>query len=115
LAAGPRQAGGQPEPVPDGLLDLLLAGPGVDCDDVLLAAEDVQPGIGLRVVFAEPDGERFLGVVLAPDQLAAAGVALPLYVPPEDVPDRDVLEVELLGEQLRVSSLAARSMTGTQG
>jgi hypothetical protein len=78
LAAGPRQAEGQPEPVPDGLLDLLLAGPGVDCDDVFLAAEDVQHGIGLCVVFAEPDGERFLGVVIAPDQLAAAGVALPL-------------------------------------
>ena len=56
LAAGPRQAEGQPEPVPDGLLDLLLAWPGVDCDDVLLAAEDVQHGIGLCVVFAEPDG-----------------------------------------------------------
>ena len=32
-------------------------------------------GIGLGVVLAEPDGEHLLGVVLAPDQLAAAGVA----------------------------------------
>src|SRR5580704_16485499 len=79
LAARRRQAGGrQPEPVPDGLLDLLLAWPGVHRDDVLLAAEDLEHGIGLGVVLAEPDGERLLGVVLAPDQLAAARVAPPV-------------------------------------
>src|SRR5580692_3408719 len=79
LAARRRQAGGrQPEPVPDGLLDLLLCWPGVHRDDVLLAAEDLEHGIGLLVVLAEPDGERLLGVVLAPDQLAAAGVAPPV-------------------------------------
>ena len=186
-----------------------LPWPGVHRDHVLLAAEDVQHGIGLHVVLAEPDGERLLGIILAPEQLAAAGVApalvgravvnqavvhpaaraqppgehpardlavgqvevdhpvdvvalqeelrLPLVareavddeavvpvvlpepyphdsldevvadqqsrchrapdlraelrmmldVPPEDVPDRDVLEIELLGEQFCVSSLAA--------
>src|SRR6478672_11360863 len=79
LAARRRQEGGrQPEAVPDGLLDLLLAWPGVHCDDVLLAAEDLEHGIGLLVVLAEPDGERLLGVVLAPDQLAAAGIAPPV-------------------------------------
>ena len=56
-------------------MDLLFARAGVHRDDVLLAAEDVQHGIGLRVVLVEPDGERLLGVILAPDQLAAAGVA----------------------------------------
>jgi hypothetical protein len=30
-----------------------------------------------------------------------------LDVPPEDIPDSDVLEVEVPGEQFRVSSLAA--------
>ena len=54
------------------------AGPGVHGDDVLFAAEDLEHGIGLLVVLAEPDGERLLGVVLAPDQLAAAGVAPPV-------------------------------------
>src|SRR4249919_2162573 len=68
LAASRHRAGGQPELVPDGLLALLLAGAGVHRDDVLLAAEDVQHRIGLRVVLAEPDGKRLLGVVLAPDQ-----------------------------------------------
>jgi hypothetical protein len=42
------------------------------------AAEDVQDGIGLLVVFAEPDGQRLQGVVLARDQLATTGVAFPL-------------------------------------
>src|SRR5580704_5953790 len=79
LAARRRQAGGrQPEAVPDGLLDLLLVWPGVHRDDVLLAAEDLEHGIGLPVVLTETDGERLLGVVLAPDQLAAARVALPV-------------------------------------
>src|SRR5580704_3669498 len=210
LALGGLKASGRyPEFVPDRLLDLLLVRPGVDRDDVFLAAEDVEHGIGLLVVFAEPDFQRVGGVILAPDQLAAADVAPPLdgrsvvdqvvvhpaaraqppgehparhlavgqlevdhpvevvalqeelrlalaareavddepevpvvlveplfhhvldevvadqqpgrhrapdlraelravlHVPPEDVSDGDVLEVEILGEHLRVSSLAA--------
>ena len=40
-ARAKHQAGGrQPQPVPDGLLDLVLAWPGVHRDDVLLAAEE---------------------------------------------------------------------------
>src|ERR1019366_2746630 len=74
-ARGRRVGGRYPELVPDGLLDLLLGWPGVHRDHVFLAAEDVEHGIGLVVVLAEPDGERLLGVILAPDQLAAAGVA----------------------------------------
>jgi hypothetical protein len=40
----------------------------------------------------------------APDLRAELGVVL--HVPPEDIPDSDVLEVEALGEHFRVSSLA---------
>ena len=59
---------------PDRLLHLELLRPGVDCHDVLLAAEDVEHRVGLVVILAEPDSERFLGVVLALDELAAADV-----------------------------------------
>ena len=41
----------------------------------------------------------------APDLRAELGMVLD--VPPEDIPDSDVLEVEVPGEHFRVSSLAA--------
>ena len=41
----------------------------------------------------------------APDLRAELGVVLD--VPPEDIPDSDMLEVEVPGEHFRVSSLAA--------
>src|SRR5882724_6935812 len=137
LAARGREAGGrQPEPVPDGLLDLLPGWPGVHRDHVLLAAEDVQHGIGLRVVLAEPDGERLLGVVLAPDQLAAAGVAPALggravvdqavvhpaarAQPPGEHPARDLavgqvevdhpVDVVALQEELRLALVAREAV-----
>src|SRR5262249_52408231 len=64
---------------PDCLLDLGLAGPGVDRNYVLLALEDVEHRVGLVVVLAQPDAERRFGIVLALDQLPVAGVALAFH------------------------------------
>src|SRR5215470_16413369 len=72
---GSRFVRGQPELVPDFLLDLLLAGRRVDDRDALLAPEQVEHRVGLLVVLAQPYDQRFLGVVLAGDQVAAAHVA----------------------------------------
>ena len=50
----------------------------VDRDDVLLASEQVEDGVGLVVVVTQPDLQRVLGVVGPHDQLAAAHVAASL-------------------------------------
>src|SRR5215831_11748180 len=63
------------EALADLLLDLLLAGTGVDGDHVFLAREQLQHRVGLLVVVTQPHRERLLGVVLALDQGAAADVA----------------------------------------
>ncbi len=70
---------GQPQGLPDRPLHLVLVLGGVDLHDVLLAREDGQHRVGLLVVVAQPDHERFLGVVLAGHQRAAAHVALALF------------------------------------
>src|ERR1035441_2148883 len=76
-----RSAGRQAELFSDRLLYPCLARPGCAAEDVLLETEDVEHRIGLLVVLAEPDGERFLGVILPGDQLAAACVALSGVLP----------------------------------
>src|SRR6266702_3499709 len=66
----------QREVLPDLLLDDLGDLPRVHREDVLLAAEDLQHGVGLLVVLPQPDRQRLLGVVLPGDQLPAARIAL---------------------------------------
>src|SRR5215467_2099790 len=72
---GSRFVRGQPELVPDFLLDLVLAGRRVDHCDALLAPEQVEHRVGLLVILAQPHDQGFLGVVLPGDQVAAAHVA----------------------------------------
>src|SRR5260370_37188808 len=80
----------------------------------LVAREAVDDEAVVPVVLAEPlFHDAFDEVVAdqhsrrhrAPDLRAELGVVL--HVPPEDIPDSDVLEVEALGEHFRVSPLAA--------
>src|SRR5271166_628848 len=66
---------------------------------VMLAEPLLHHGVDEVVADQQPRRHR------APDLRAELGVMLD--VPPEDVPDRDVLQVEVPGEHLRVSSLAA--------
>jgi hypothetical protein len=53
---------------------------GVDGEDVLFAAEELEDRIGLLVVEPQALGERFFGVVLPADQLATAYVAPAFFV-----------------------------------
>jgi hypothetical protein len=79
----------------------------------LVAREAVDDEAVVPVVLAEPLLHDAVYEVIAdqqsrrhraPDLRAELGVVL--HVPPEDIPDSDVLEVEALGEHFRVSSLA---------
>src|SRR6204780_4973077 len=65
----------QAETLPDGPLDDLRRGPGVDRDDVLLAPELLQGRGGLLVIVPQPDGQRLLSVIFPGDKLSAAQVA----------------------------------------
>jgi hypothetical protein len=80
----------------------------------LVAGEAVDDEAVVPVVLAEPLFHDAVDEVVAdqqsrrhraPDLRAELGVVL--HVPPEDIPDSDVLEVEALGEHFRVSPLAA--------
>ena len=69
---------------------------------------------GLVFVLAQPLLHHALDEVVADQQSRrhralhlGAEFRVVLHVPPEDVPDRDVLEVEIPGEHLCVSPLAA--------
>src|SRR5215475_822551 len=56
-----RRHRGQPKALPDLLLDDLGSLPRVHREHVLLAAEDLQYGVGLLVVLPQPDRQRLLG------------------------------------------------------
>ena len=59
----------QAEALPDLLLDDLGRGPRVHDEDVLLAPENLEDGLGLPVILPEPDRQRFFGVIFPGDQL----------------------------------------------
>src|SRR6516165_4035653 len=80
----------------------------------LVAREAVDDEAVVPVVLPEPYPHDALDEVVADQQSRrhrapdlGAEFRVMLDVPPEDVPDRDVLEVEVPGEHFRVSSLAA--------